>query len=110
MKLKDFRKSRGMTLDMLATELGCCVSSINKYERNVATVPDWIIDTIKEKYGVTIEKEYCDLAQLKVRIKHLESVNKALVDTCTQLKKENKKLLEKYTKLTNKVKNVTKDI
>lgn len=110
MKLKDFRKSKGMTLESLAAELGCCISSISKWERNIDTVPDWVIESIKNKFNVKIEKEFCDLAQLKLRIKDLETENQALVENCVALESENKKLTNKYKKLVNKIQNIVTNL
>lgn len=79
MKLKDFRKSKGMTLVLLASELGCSPSAISKYERNVETIPDHLIDIIQNKFGVTVEKEYSKLDVYKQRIKDLENEVQKLI-------------------------------
>lgn len=80
MTLKDFRKSRGMTLVSLSQELGCSPSAISKWERNVDTVPDHIIDKIRINFNVTIDKEYSDLNTYKQRISDLENEVQKLID------------------------------
>lgn len=80
MKLKDFRKSNGMTLISLASELECSPSAISKYERNIETIPDHLIDIIQNKFGVTIEKEYSKLGVYKQRIKDLENEVQKLIN------------------------------
>ena len=50
MKLKDFRKSRGMTQMQFAAELECSPSAISKWERSVDTVPLYITQKIKNKF------------------------------------------------------------
>lgn len=79
MKLKDFRKSKGMTLISLASELGCSPSAISKYERNIETIPDHLIDKIKNEFGVEVDKEYSKLDVYKQRIKDLENEVKKLI-------------------------------
>lgn len=80
MTLNEFRKSKGMTLSTLAGYLECSPSAISKYERNIETVPNDVIQKIKNKFGVTIEKQYNQLALYKQRIKDLESANQTLVN------------------------------
>ena len=80
MTLKDFRKSRGMTLVSLSQELGCSPSAISKWERNVDTVPDHVIDKIRINFNVTIDKEYSDLNKYKQRISDLENEVQKLID------------------------------
>lgn len=80
MRLKDFRKSNGMTLISLASELGCSPSAISKYERNIETIPDYLIDVIQNKFGVTVEKEYSKLGIYKQRIKDLENEVQKLIN------------------------------
>ncbi len=80
MTLKEFRKSKGMTLDTLAGYLGCSPSAISKYERNIETVPDELILKIKNIFGVEVEKQYNQLALYKQRIKDLEEANRTLVN------------------------------
>lgn len=79
MKLKDFRKSKGMTLISLASELGCSPSAISKYERNIETIPDHLIDKIKNEFGVEVDKEYSKLDVYKQRIKDLENEVQKLI-------------------------------
>ena len=79
MKLKDFRKSKGMTLVLLSQELGCSPSAISKYERNIETIPDHLIDIIQNKFGVAVEKEYSKLDVYKQRIKDLENEVQKLI-------------------------------
>ena len=79
MTLKEFRKSRGWTLVQLADELGCSPSAISKYERNVETVPDSIVEKIVDKFGVAVDKQYNNLSIYKSRIKDLEDANQKLV-------------------------------
>lgn len=80
MTLKEFRKSKGMTLDTLAEHLDCSPSAISKYERNIETVPDDLILKIKNQFGVEVEKQYNQLAFYKRRIKDLEEANQTLVN------------------------------
>ena len=79
MTLKEFRKSRGWTLVQLADELGCSPSAISKYERNVESVPDSIVEKIVDKFDVTVDKQYNNLSIYKRRIKDLEDANQKLV-------------------------------
>ena len=80
MTLKEFRKSKGMTLDTLAGHLGCSPSAISKYERNIETVPDYLILKIKSIFGIEVEKQYNQLTLYKQRIKDLEAANQTLVN------------------------------
>lgn len=88
MKLKDFRKSKGMTLLQLAGELGCSPSAISKYERSIETVPQHIIEKIKTDFGVEIDINYSQYDLLKQRIKDLEDENAHLVAAGLLLQKE----------------------
>lgn len=88
MKLKDFRKSKGMTLLQLAAELECSPSAISKWERSVDTVPLYIIQKIKNKFGVDIDASYSQYDLLKQRIKDLEDENAHLVTVGLLLQKE----------------------
>ena len=80
MTLKEFRKSKGMTLDTLAEYLDCSPSAISKYERNIETVPDDLILKIKKLFNVEVEKQYNQLTLYKQRIKDLEAANQTLVN------------------------------
>lgn len=88
MKLKDFRKSKGMTLLQLAAELECSPSAISKWERSVNTVPQHIIEKIKTNFGIDIDAAYSQYDLLKQRIKDLEDANSHLVTVGILLQKE----------------------
>ena len=88
MKLKDFRKSRGMTQMQFAAELECSPSAISKWERSVDTVPLYITQKIKNKFGVDIDATYSQFDLLKQRIKDLEDENAHLVTAGILLQKE----------------------
>lgn len=72
MKLKKLRKSLGLTQESLGAKIGCSAPAISKWERNIETIPDYIIFRIKELYGVEIEKEYNNLKVYKNKIEELE--------------------------------------
>ena len=99
MTLRQFRKSKGMTLKQLAGELGCSPSAISKWERNVDTIPDYIIDYIKLKFNVDIDKQYDDLDIYKKRIADLEDANMKLVAYGIQQEANIKKASDKLKEL-----------
>lgn len=115
MTLKEFRKSRGMTLAMLAEHLDCSPSALCKYETNVETVPDHIIQKVKTLFDVDIKKEYNTLAIYKKRIKDLEDSNNKLVEygikteqTLVALQEELNALLIVVNQQMNKINKILK--
>lgn len=67
-QLKALRDGRSMTREQLAAELGdCSPSTINKWERNINPVPEWVaekmLSSVRISFPLTDLHELLDLAR-----------------------------------------------
>lgn len=57
-QLRQLREARGLTRDQLATELGDCTgSTVNKWERGMHAIPQWVEDKMLRQVPLTLPIE-----------------------------------------------------
>lgn len=62
-QLRFLRDQRGLTREQLAAELGdCTASTINKWERGMHAIPEWVADKMLRKMPITFSIE--ELAEM----------------------------------------------
>lgn len=54
-RLKRLRDARGWTLREAATELGCTLDVLSKYEIGRSEAPYWLLIRMSEVYGVSLD-------------------------------------------------------